>query len=92
MPSISPSGAERLQALLERQTSLLPCSFLTIVDADKVLFDGCAGIYDPLDPSGKQVGQVKSEDKGDTMFFASTTKLITSIGTSHIPHMPGHNS
>jgi hypothetical protein len=84
MPSISTTGAERLQAVLDKQAQVLPCSFLTVVDADKVLFDGCAGIYDPLEPNGKKVGQAKSEEEGDTMFFASTTKLITSISESRV--------
>jgi hypothetical protein len=79
MPSISSAGAQRLQAVLDKQAKVLPCSFLTVVDAGKVLFDGSAGIFDPLDPAGKKVGQAASEDEGDVMFFASTTKLLTSI-------------
>lgn len=64
--------AKRLQALLDEQAKTLPGCFLTIVTPTDVLFDGCSGNFDMVNP-GRQVSTK------DVLWFASTTKLITSV-------------
>lgn len=75
LPKLPADGAAKLQALLDAQTSSgrVPSAFLTVVTPDEVLFTGAAGTYDPVDPASRKV------TTDDVMWFASTTKLITSV-------------
>lgn len=69
---ISSEITQKLQALLDEQAKWFPGCFLTIVTPTEVLFDGCSGPFDKVNP-GRQVA------KNDVLWFASTTKLITSV-------------
>lgn len=74
-PTLSSSAQAKLQALLDAQCAPghLPSAHLTVVSPTSVLFSGLSGVLDPLDPSSRKV------QEGDTMWFASTSKLITSV-------------
>lgn len=67
----------RLQSTLDDliATHDLPACHVALADANALLFQGCAGAFDPLE--GKN-GRKASND--DVLWFASTTKLITSVG------------
>ena len=71
-PKLKQGAAERLQSLLDQQTAGLPSAFLTVISPTEILFTGASGHHDPLHP-----GRAASNE--DVMWFASTTKLITSV-------------
>lgn len=66
------TASQKLQSLLDEQVKLLPSAFLTVVSPDEILFEGASGEHDPLHPGRRAT-------KDDIMWFASTTKLITSV-------------
>lgn len=70
--TLKPNGKASLQAALERAAADLPGCTLAVASADEILFSSCAGPYDILNPE-----RMVAED--DIMWFASTTKLLTSI-------------
>jgi hypothetical protein len=79
-PKLSPSGAHHIQAVLDEQAKKLPGCFLTLVNPTEVLFNGASGRFDVLDPNPD--GRKASTE--DVMWFASTTKLITSVCKSRL--------
>ena len=73
MVGLKPGAIEKLQDLLDAQVAnQLPSAFLTVVSPTGVLFDGASGHYDPLNPN-------RAASTDDVMWFASTSKLVTSI-------------
>lgn len=73
--ALKSSAQAKLQALLDEQVSKghMPSAHLTVVSPTSILFTGTAGVLDPLDPKSRSV------EPNDTMWFASTSKLITSV-------------
>jgi hypothetical protein len=76
-PIISPSGARHIQTVLNAQAETLPGCFLTVVSPTEVLFNSASGKFDVLDASP----DARKASTEDVMWFASTTKLITSVCT-----------
>ncbi|GFZ50619.1 hypothetical protein JCM24511_08377 [Saitozyma sp. JCM 24511] len=74
-PTISQSGAQHIQAVLDAQAETLPGCFLTVVSPTEVLFNSASGKFDVLDESPA----ARKASTEDVMWFASTTKLITSV-------------
>jgi CubicO group peptidase (beta-lactamase class C family) len=74
-PTLSREAQTQLQSLLDEQVTAghMPSVHLTVASPTSVLFTGRAGVLDPLDPKSRQT------KPDDTMWFASTSKLITSV-------------
>ncbi|KAI9634759.1 beta-lactamase/transpeptidase-like protein [Dioszegia hungarica] len=74
-PTLSKEAQTQLQTLLDEQVTAghMPSVHLTVGSPTSVLFTGRAGVLDPLDPESRQT------KPDDTMWFASTSKLITSV-------------
>lgn len=71
--SLDAQQKARLQHTLDELAQVLPGCFLTLVSPTETLFDGHSGKFDILKPDSRDVtGE-------DVMWFASTTKLITSV-------------
>lgn len=78
-PSLSAHGKQELTRILEDAASRLSGVAFTVASAaqDTLLFEGYAGSVDVLDPASRPL-------TNDTfMFFASTTKLLTSVSIEH---------
>lgn len=71
-PKLCEDGAASLQKKLDNIAEKMPGCYLSVASADSVLFSGASGPFDFLDGS-----RIASND--DVMWFASTTKLLTSI-------------
>ncbi|TXT15978.1 hypothetical protein VHUM_00481 [Vanrija humicola] len=69
---LKPDGAASLQAALEKWGAKLPGVTLAVASTSGLLFSSAAGPYDILEPARKLATD-------DIMWFASTTKLITSV-------------
>lgn len=74
-PTLSKEAQTQLQTLLDEQVTAghMPSVHLTVGSPTSVLFTGRAGVLDPLDPESRQT------KPDDTMWFASTSKLIISV-------------
>ena len=71
--SLDTQQKAKLQQTLDDLTQVLPGCFLTLVTPTETLFNGQSGKVDMLKPDSRDVtGE-------DVMWFASTTKLITSV-------------
>jgi hypothetical protein len=64
---------DKLQKTLDELATVLPGCFLTLVTPTETLFNGQSGKFDMLKPDSRGVTEE------DVMWFASTTKLITSV-------------
>jgi hypothetical protein len=73
MLSLSADSRARLLDLVRAEAQRLPALSLAITTADGPLFYAQAGKFDALDPAGPDV----SDDS--ICWFASTTKLLTSV-------------
>jgi len=71
--SIDAQQKDKLQKTLDELAQVLPGCFLTLVTPTETLFDGQSGKFDMLKPDSRDV------NGEDVMWFASTTKLITSV-------------
>lgn len=71
--SLDPQQTAKLQQTLDELAQTLPGCFLTVVSPTETLFNGWSGSFDKLDPQSREV------NGEDVMWFASTTKLITSV-------------
>lgn len=71
--SLDQSQKGKLQETLDELAKTLPGCFLTVVTPTDTLFNGWSGKFDMLDPGSRDV------NGEDVMWFASTTKLITSV-------------
>lgn len=76
LPTISAEQRQALQQALDHFGETLPGCGLTVASDREVLFDGRSGKFDALENEGI----VRSAGKEDVLWFASTTKLITSVG------------
>lgn len=70
--TLRPDGRATLQAALYEAAKSLPGSTLAVANADGIIFSSATGPFDILDPERKASSE-------DVMWFASTTKLLTSI-------------
>lgn len=71
--SLDVQQKKQLQKTLDELTQVLPGCFLTVVSPTETLFNGQSGKFDMLKADSRDVtGE-------DVMWFASTTKLITSV-------------
>ena len=71
--SLDAEQKDKLQKSLDELATVLPGCFLTLVTPTETLFNGQSGKFDMLKPDSRDVtGE-------DVMWFASTTKLITSV-------------
>ena len=71
--SLDAQQKDKLQKTLDELAQVLPGCFLTLVTPTETLFNGQSGKFDMLKPDSRDVtGE-------DVMWFASTTKLITSV-------------
>ena len=77
LPTISAEQHQALQAVLDEFGQTLPGCSLTVASDSEVLFDGRSGKFDALEET--ENARVASRD--DVLWFASTTKLMTSVGT-----------
>jgi hypothetical protein len=74
---------DKLQKTLDELATVLPGCFLTLVTPTETLFNGQSGKFDMLKPDSRDVtGE-------DVMWFASTTKLITSVCELSFNHQRG---
>lgn len=71
--SLTDEQKSKLQGTLDELAQTLPGCFLTVVTPTSTLFNGWSGKFDKLDPKSREV------NGEDVMWFASTTKLITSV-------------
>ena len=72
-PSLDAQQKDKLQKTLDDLAQVLPGCFLTVVTPTETLFNGQSGKFDMLKSDSRDVtGE-------DVMWFASTTKLITSV-------------
>ena len=76
--SLDEAQKAKLQSTLDELAGTLPGCFLTLVTPSETLFNGWSGKFDKLDPSSREV------NGEDVMWFASTTKLITSVCRSDL--------
>lgn len=76
LPTISPKQRQTLQAVLEEFGETLPGCSLTVASDSEILFDGRSGKFDALE----ETENARSASRDDVLWFASTTKLITSVG------------
>jgi hypothetical protein len=77
--SLDDQQKEKLQETLDELAQVLPGCFLTLVTPTETLFNGQSGKFDMLKSDSRDVtGE-------DVMWFASTTKLITSVCESTSP-------
>ncbi|KAJ9120740.1 hypothetical protein QFC22_002671 [Naganishia vaughanmartiniae] len=74
LPAIPSAGQQAIQRLLDSFGESLPGCALTVANDQQVLFDSQSGKFDALE---KESGARKAT-KDDIMWFASTTKLVTS--------------
>ncbi|KAI5453995.1 hypothetical protein NCC49_004988 [Naganishia albida] len=75
LPAINSEQRQTLQKALDHFGETLPGCGLTVASGSEILFDGRSGKFDALekDNSARPAG------KEDVLWFASTTKLITSV-------------
>lgn len=78
-PSLSAASRARLLDLVQAEAQTLPALSLAIASADGPLFYAQAGKFDVLDLAGPDI----SDDS--ICWFASTTKLLTSVSHSFQP-------
>jgi hypothetical protein len=71
--SLDEQQKDKLQKTLDELAQVLPGCFLTLVSPTETLFNGQSGKFDMLKPDSRDV------TGDDVMWFASTTKLITSV-------------
>jgi hypothetical protein len=71
--SLDSAQKAKLQGVLDELAQTLPGCFLTLVSPSETLFNGQSGKFDMLKPDSREV------TGDDVMWFASTTKLITSV-------------
>ncbi|GHJ84257.1 hypothetical protein NliqN6_0659 [Naganishia liquefaciens] len=76
LPTISPEQQHALQAVLDEFGKTLPGCSLTVASDSNVLFDGRSGKFDALE---EETDSPRAASKEDVLWFASTTKLITSV-------------
>jgi hypothetical protein len=76
LPTISPEQQQQIQAALDHFGETLPGCSLTVASDSEVLFDGRSGKFDPLEEGS----EARAAGHDDVLWFASTTKLITSVG------------
>ena len=74
-PTLSAQGKAYLQSVLDKLGETHAAQSLTISNADGPIFDGRSGWFDPL----KQEQDDRKAAFDDVLWFASTTKLITSV-------------
>jgi hypothetical protein len=71
--SLDAQQKAKLQQTLDELAQVLPGCFLTLVSPTETLFNGQSGKFDMLKSDSREVtGE-------DVMWFASTTKLLTSV-------------
>jgi hypothetical protein len=75
LPTLCDSGKTYLQDLLTTLGASHAAQCLTISNASGPIFDGRAGWFDPL----QQNEGDRKAGFDDVLWFASTTKLITSV-------------
>lgn len=80
LPAIPLSGQHAIQRLLDTFGETLPGCALTVANDQQVLFDSRSGKFDALEGGS----EARLAAKDDIMWFASTTKLVTSVGKSFI--------
>lgn len=73
--TLSADAKAHLQSLLNELGTNHAAQCLTIANASGPIFDGRAGWFDPL----KQTEGERKAAFDDVLWFASTTKLITSV-------------
>lgn len=78
MPSLPQAGKDKLLSILQEEAERMPGLSLAIASPDEVLFHAEVGKVDFLDDS-EAAEQIKEDTIG---WFASTTKLLTSVGCS----------
>lgn len=86
LPTISTEQQQQIQAALDHFGETLPGCSLTVASDSEVLFDGRSGKFDPLE----QGGDARAAGRDDVLWFASTTKLITSVGKSRKENVNVH--
>lgn len=74
--TISAEQRQALQKALDKFGETLPGCGLTVASDSEVLFDGRSGKFDALEKGSS----ARAAGKEDILWFASTTKLITSVG------------
>ncbi|GAA5856540.1 hypothetical protein JCM8547_005855 [Rhodosporidiobolus lusitaniae] len=74
-PRLSPAGAAKLQAALDKHAGRIPGCFLLVGTGEEVLFDGRSGVFDRLEEGSSP----RLVDDQSIFWFASTTKLLTGI-------------
>ncbi|KAJ9114884.1 hypothetical protein QFC20_001256 [Naganishia adeliensis] len=75
LSTISPEQRQALQKALDRFGEILPGCGLTVASDSEVVFDGRSGKFDALEKGSS----ARAAGKEDVLWFASTTKLITSV-------------
>lgn len=73
LPSISIEGKKELVRLLEEAAEGLPGCALAVANGSELLFEHYTGRYDVLGTRSRSI------NKDTRFFFASTTKLLTSV-------------
>lgn len=76
LPAISAEQHQAIQAALDHFGETLPGCSLTVASDSEILFDGRSGKFDPLEEGS----DARAAGQDDVLWFASTTKLITSVG------------
>jgi hypothetical protein len=76
LPTITVEQRQALQNALDHFGEILPGCGLTVASDSEILFDGRSGKFDALEADG--IGRAAAKE--DVLWFASTTKLITSVG------------
>jgi hypothetical protein len=81
LPTLTNSGKTYLQDFLDTLGKSHAAQCLTISNASGPIFDGRAGWFDPLDQNEGEGEGVTGRKAAfdDVLWFASTTKLITSV-------------
>ncbi|KAK8843525.1 hypothetical protein IAR55_007185 [Kwoniella newhampshirensis] len=72
-PTLAPDGSDRITQILEEAAQELPGCGLAIATVDGLLYEEYKGKRDVLDDASPAV------DENTIMWFASTTKLLTSV-------------